>query len=230
MPGRGPGRSIRNSAAALAHDQYRQAAAPGASVGPGIRRAVGQRPSNAARVGTSLLSPVPDSACSITRKANVAGPERHYSSSAGSERRFGLAPPVAVDPALPTQTTDERLRGRPSRPKCGHPTSAPADSERRFGFAARVVPGLGLPSQTSHAHLQGRPCCPTSGHPTLIAGHGIAAQRHLRDNSTIPHLLPDYLIESMQDKADARPRGSPAPHPVGPRARCVCYAFSGQDY
>ena len=27
MPGRGPGRSIRNSAAALAHDQYRQAAA-----------------------------------------------------------------------------------------------------------------------------------------------------------------------------------------------------------
>jgi len=83
MPGRGPGRSIRNSAAALAHDQYRQPAAPGASVGPGILRVVGRRSSNAARVSTSLLSPVPGSACSITRKACVAGPERHYSSSAG---------------------------------------------------------------------------------------------------------------------------------------------------
>jgi hypothetical protein len=38
MPGRGLDRSIRNSAAAPAPDQYRQAAAPGASVGSGIDR------------------------------------------------------------------------------------------------------------------------------------------------------------------------------------------------
>jgi len=37
MPGRGPGRSIRNSAAAPAHEQYRQAAAPGASARPRYR-------------------------------------------------------------------------------------------------------------------------------------------------------------------------------------------------
>jgi len=103
-------------------------------------------------------------------KANVAGLERHYSSSAGSDHRFGLAPPAAVHLTRPTQTSDERLRGRPSCPTCGHPASAPAGSEHRFGLAPTVVPGPGLPSQTSHAHLQGRSCCPTCGHPTLIPG------------------------------------------------------------
>src|SRR6516162_9486167 len=42
MPGRGPGRSIRNSAAAPAHDQYRQAAEPEASVRPGIDHRPGE--------------------------------------------------------------------------------------------------------------------------------------------------------------------------------------------
>jgi hypothetical protein len=37
MPGRGPGHSIRNSAAAPARDQYREAAAPRASLRPGYR-------------------------------------------------------------------------------------------------------------------------------------------------------------------------------------------------
>jgi len=113
--------------------------------------------------------PAPDGGLSsITRKANVAGPARHYPSSAGSERRFGLASMVALDLALSTPTSDERLRDRPSCPTWGRPTSAPGSSERRSGLGHGVVPGLALPSQTSHAHLPGRPCCPACAHPTRI--------------------------------------------------------------
>jgi hypothetical protein len=128
-----------------------------------------------------MSSTIASRPCLITRKANVAGPERHYSSSAGSERRSGLASTIAADLARTTQTSDGRLRGRPSCPIWGHPTAGPAGSAHRSGLAHRVVPDLGLPSRTSHAHLKGRPCCPTCGHPTLIAGHAIAAQCQMRD-------------------------------------------------
>jgi hypothetical protein len=107
-------------------------------------------------------------------------------SYAGTESRSGLASTVALGLEPSTQTSGERLRGRPSCPEYCRPTFACANNERRFGLARRVAVDLESPTQTSGERLQGRPSCPTRCHLTSVARHVIATRPPCSSHSIIP--------------------------------------------
>jgi hypothetical protein len=142
---------------------------------------------------------------------NPGGPGECCPSYAGSERRSGLASTVALGPELATQTSGERLRGRPSCPEYCRPTFACADNERRFGLARRVAADLEFPTQTSGERLRGRPSCPTRCHLTSVARHVIATRPSCSLYSLSRTLRRDGLVEGTQGQVDNRYGGPSQP-------------------